>query len=600
MSCMLRPLSIGLAAVLTLSLAHRTDAANPAVAKIDVSQVREALLAETDADAASIDRRSLLRPDSKPESAPDIAWWQSGFVKRGAAWIPAGAAAPTADQAVEQQYRQQREAAAMTVEGQLKLANWCRDHHLADQERAHLQHVLQLSSGGTEAATIYRRMGYVQAGADWVPPATIQEMQRTSRQYAADLRAWRPAAERIARNWSGPPKQQKLAISELKGIQSSKAVPALLMIADTNESLALAVCQQLDKLHTFEASRALASIAIMAPWSSVREAATEALQDHRLDHFVPELLSEMRTPYRRMTTGSNLNTPRIYLREESDRYFAIDIQLTPVISSSEIFTFENLRDSLEAARNQVFTDRRGNDFVRTTEGADYEVASRVEQANDVTNEYNERAAAILSQVSGQDPTLDPKFWWAWWCVYTGTVAPPKKCQVVHQQFPVRLQGALGVRVPKTACSCLIAGTPICTDRGEIGIDKIQVGDKVLAKNLTTGEIDYKPVLQTTVRQPVPVRTFETNGTRITASSGHHFWVSGEGWKKTRELDAGNPIHTATGMSRVESVADEPAPAPVYNLVVADFHTYFIGKAMVLSHDVTPPAPTNIKVPGLEE
>lgn len=599
MSCMPRQLSFGLAAVLTLSLAQRGDAANPAVAKIDVSQVREALLAETDADAASIDRRGLLRPDSKPESAPDIAWWQSGFVKRGAAWIPAGTAAPTADQAVEQQYRQQREAAAMTAEGQLKLANWCRDHHLADQERAHLQHVLRLSSGGTDPTSIYRRMGYVQAGADWVPPATIQEMQRASRQNAADLRAWRSAAERIARNWSGPPKQQKLAISELKAIQSSKAVPALLMIAGTDESLALAICQQLDKLHTFEASRALASIAIMAPWSSVRDTAAEALQDHRLDHFVPELLSEMRTPYRQVSTGSNFDTPRIYLREDSDRYFAIDVQLAPVISASEIFVFGNRRDPLETVRNQVFTGRRGNDFVRTTEGADYDLSSRVEQANDVTNEYNERAAAILSQVSGQDPTLDPKFWWAWWCVYTGTVAPPKKCQVVYQQFPVRLQGAMGVRVISSH-SCLIAGTPISTDRGEIAIDKIQIGDRVLAKNLATGEIDYKPVLQTTVRQPVPVRTFETNGTRITASSGHHFWVSGEGWKKTRELDARNPIHTVTGMSRVASIEDEPAPAPVYNLVVADFHTYFIGKAMVLSHDVTPPAPTNIKVPGLEE
>lgn len=599
MSCMPRPLSIGLAAVLTLSLGHRIDAANPSVAKIDVSQVREALLAETDAAASSIDRRSLLRPDSKPESAPDIAWWQSGFVKRGASWIPAGTATPAAEQAVEQQYREQRDAAAMTAEGQLKLANWCRDHHLADQERAHLQHVLQLSSGGTEPTTIYRRMGYVQVGPDWLPPATMQELQRTSRQYAADLRAWRPAAERIARNWAGPPKQQKLAISELKAIQSSRAVPALLMIAGTNESLALAVCQQLDKLHTFEASRALASIAIMAPWSSVREAAAEALQDHRLDHFVPELLSEMRTPYRQVSTGSNLDTPRIYLREESDRYFAIDIQLAPVISASEIVTFGNLRDAFEPARNRVFTGRRGNDFVRTTEGVDYDLSTRVEQANDVTNEYNERAAAILSQVSGQDPTLDPKFWWTWWCVHTGTVAPPKKCQVVYQQFPVRLQGALGVKVISSH-SCLIAGTPICTDRGEIAIEKIQVGDKVLAKNLATGEIDYKPVMQTTVRQPVPVRTFETTGTRITASSGHHFWVSGEGWKKARELEAGTPLHTATGMSRVGSIEDEPNPAPVYNLVVADFHTYFIGKAMVLSHDVTPPAPTNIKVPGLEE
>jgi hypothetical protein len=59
-----------------------------------------------------------------------------------------------------------------------------------------------------------------------------------------------------------------------------------------------------------------------------------------------------------------------------------------------------------------------------------------------------------------------------------------------------------------------------------------------------------------------------------------------------------PIHTVVGMARVESVEDEAEPAPVYNLVVADFHTYFVGPAMILSHDVLPPRPTNVKVPGL--
>lgn len=42
------------------------------------------------------------------------------------------------------------------------------------------------------------------------------------------------------------------------------------------------------------------------------------------------------------------------------------------------------------------------------------------------------------------------------------------------------------------------------------------------------------------------------------------------------------------------------PAPTYNLVVADFHTYFVGKSGILSHDVLPPKPTNKLVPGLSE
>ena len=38
--------------------------------------------------------------------------------------------------------------------------------------------------------------------------------------------------------------------------------------------------------------------------------------------------------------------------------------------------------------------------------------------------------------------------------------------------------------------------------------------------------------------------------------------------------------------------------PVYNLIVADFHSYFVGKAMVYSHDITARKPTDLLVPGL--
>jgi hypothetical protein len=36
------------------------------------------------------------------------------------------------------------------------------------------------------------------------------------------------------------------------------------------------------------------------------------------------------------------------------------------------------------------------------------------------------------------------------------------------------------------------------------------------------------------------------------------------------------------------------------LVVADFHTYFVGNTKLLSHDVTPREATIAKLPGLVE
>jgi hypothetical protein len=62
----------------------------------------------------------------------------------------------------------------------------------------------------------------------------------------------------------------------------------------------------------------------------------------------------------------------------------------------------------------------------------------------------------------------------------------------------------------------------------MAIEKIAAGDCVLAKNIATGELAYKPVVHTTVRKPVPVRRFVVNGQGIVASAGHNFWVSDSG------------------------------------------------------------------------
>ena len=122
---------------------------------------------------------------------------------------------------------------------------------------------------------------------------------------------------------------------------------------------------------------------------------------------------------------------------------------------------------------------------------------------------------------------------------------------------------------------------------------------MLSKNIETGELAYKVVLHTTVRESSPIAKFTVGDETIQATEGHHFWVSGRGWTKTRELAAEQPLHTPTGAIRVGST-ESSVSQPTYNLVVADFHTYFVGKSAILSHDVLPPKPTNKLVPGLSD
>jgi hypothetical protein len=131
----------------------------------------------------------------------------------------------------------------------------------------------------------------------------------------------------------------------------------------------------------------------------------------------------------------------------------------------------------------------------------------------------------------------------------------------------------------------------------VPIEQINVGDRVLSQDAETGELAYKPVLRTTVREPVKLLKIEFGGESIKCSGGHPFWVCGDGWVKARDLAPGKPFHGVTGTVEIGSLGSAPAEQ-IYNLIVADFHSYFVGKARILSHDITIRKPTNVVVPGL--
>ena len=146
-------------------------------------------------------------------------------------------------------------------------------------------------------------------------------------------------------------------------------------------------------------------------------------------------------------------------------------------------------------------------------------------------------------------------------------------------------------------SCLAAGTPIWTDAGPVAVEKIKVGDRVLSQDPETGELAYKPVLHTTVRLNAELVKLELRDDTVTCSVGHRFWISGKGWMKARDIQPNMNFHGAEGTTPLRR--SEPAGVgPVYNLIVADFHSYFVGKALIYSHDITARKPSDLLVPGL--
>ena len=134
------------------------------------------------------------------------------------------------------------------------------------------------------------------------------------------------------------------------------------------------------------------------------------------------------------------------------------------------------------------------------------------------------------------------------------------------------------------------------------IEEIKIGDRVLAQDAETGELAYKPVLGVTTRPPSPRLKIGLGSETIVAAPGHPFWVVGQGWRMTKQLRVGERFHTTNGAATIESIEEIEAPLPhyevAYNLIVADFGSYFVGKQAVFVHDNTPRRPTSVLVPGL--
>ena len=149
-----------------------------------------------------------------------------------------------------------------------------------------------------------------------------------------------------------------------------------------------------------------------------------------------------------------------------------------------------------------------------------------------------------------------------------------------------------------ANSCFAAGTPVWTTEGPRPIEHIAVGNLVLAQDPATGELAYKAVVRTTVAPPADLVTVIAGEDRLVCTSGHCFWVPGHGWVHASKLDAPMPLHKVAGAATVSQVGRGPKEA-AYNLVVADFNTYFVGKEKLLVHNVTLPGPTTAEVPGAE-
>jgi RHS repeat-associated protein len=148
------------------------------------------------------------------------------------------------------------------------------------------------------------------------------------------------------------------------------------------------------------------------------------------------------------------------------------------------------------------------------------------------------------------------------------------------------------------------------------IGALQVGDKVLALAewkdrgvqvngdvKTDARLAYERItdIYTSRKEQVLVHLTLASGEQVTATEGHPFKTS-EGWRDAVLLKRGGKLllkgSAGDGSERTADIADvrvERSTVQVFNLEVANAHTYFVGNDGVLVHNGAPPP--NFSPPG---
>ncbi len=567
--------------------------------------VRSVLSDEGQLSRSDWNRRQRLGEELvKAKNSAEELRWHAGFVKLNGKWLPfEESISPEPISGNEREYLDRRERSEHTWASQTALATWCSQHGLGERGQAHNYHALMFAPKNADLAQHYQRMGYVRVGSEWLSRQEAFEAQRELVEYLEQLESGIPTVSRFADDLEAGRLSESSRRERLKQLANLNKIAALeQVLVPRSEQAGQAAVAALRQIPSYQASQALGRIAAHAPWLFVRDSAIDSLKDRRWEDFVPQWLSMFRMPitteFQRVTWGRHQGILCLF---RSERDFEIEVGQLLVWWSPNFSDRRSggPRDSAQMSAYRRFAAqhirRKGTDLVELAS----ERATLVQ--NGRIDEINDRLIEGLRAVTGQKLGDSPKGWWDWWQDHSGLSAVPsnaKRVVIVKEEQQINLPPP-PMRPPPPVSSCLVAGTLIRTERGLVAVERIRLGDRVLSKNIETGELDYKVVLHTTVREAFPVTKFVVGDETIQATEGHHFWVSGRGWTKTRELAAEQPLHTAIGAVRVAST--EPAEsAPTYNLVVADFHTYFVGKSGILSHDVLPPKPTNKVVPGLGE
>ena len=136
-------------------------------------------------------------------------------------------------------------------------------------------------------------------------------------------------------------------------------------------------------------------------------------------------------------------------------------------------------------------------------------------------------------------------------------------------------------------ACFIAGTLVLAKEGKKAIESIEPGDKVLAYDEATGDMQYKKVARVFRNTTDKWYHLTVDGEEIVCTPLHPFYVVGVGFKHAKDLRLTDLLLTSQGnCAKIQSIVVEKLSTPevTYNFEVEDFHTYFVGNNPILVHN----------------
>lgn len=551
---------------------------------------------ESELSAANEQRETLLQEalETSPDYAP--ARWQAGYVHAGKKWLKlADLASELSRDSHLTAYRLARKKHDDSAASQLDLARWCAGKKLLDQERAHLNRVVELAPNHAEAR---RLLGQRLVGGQWRTEAELAQANRNAARQTAELAGWRPKIEALRDKLLHDNRRlREAALEQFDRIADPAAAGAIeLLMSSHSEPLALLALDAFGRMPTQAATLAIVRQALASPWPAVRTAAAAKLRSRDKFHYVPTLLAGMSAPLQTRSLLLAAPNGEVYYRhiffqegKEQNALAATDTDYRPMVLSAR-----SAREAYWA--RQILLAERVNQAATTARSRDLAVA----QQNAAIGAANARISGVLAEATGEKNRATAEDWWSWWDDYNESYPAGPKPVYTSYKFSdgQRFYDPSPYLPPAMRhCACFVAGTEVWTELGPKAIEQIQVGDRVFAQDVQTGELALKPVLQTTVRERAPTFAVSVAEQTLRCTGGHLFWVAGRGWVKARYLEPGQALHGVEGAATVGRVKAS-GEATTYNLVVADFNDYFVGPEKLLTHDVTTRQSTSTVLPGL--